>query len=238
MDKIIDQIVSLKSMLQILEDDVEKMQKLNENHETKYQKLKKEIIKLNLENLFQGQNIDLKVLCSNTQKYPILDDFLEEFSKFTNYKSDLKLLGYSCFNYIRELTSIRTIEILLKTGLDLNSKSRSKYDLLSDVFDVENEEYDEPECFKEKYKIIGDLLFANGYKPDYSIFYIDGCLVDGREINYVDYCIQKIPRDDIKKMIEDIIEDKHNFYSRDYEKKLLDRFFKSYPNTIMEMIQN
>lgn len=108
--------------------------------------------KLNLKNLVQDQDIDLKVL-----------------RKFKNYETNFQLLGYSCFNYIAGLTSIRTIEILLKFAMDFNSDG-SGFDLLSDIFDVEIEEYNVSGCFEEKYKIIGDLLFKNGYNPNYDIF--------------------------------------------------------------------
>lgn len=63
-------------------------------------------------------------------------------------------------------------------------------------------------------------------------FYIEGCLVNEREINCIDYCIEK--------MIENIIEDKHDLidFNKEYKNILLNRFFKFYPNIIMEMIEN
>ena len=77
MNKIIEQIENLKSMIQNLEDEVKKSTEVPESN---YQKLLKEIKQLNIANLFQNDgDINLEVLCSNTKKYPILDDFLDEY---------------------------------------------------------------------------------------------------------------------------------------------------------------
>ena len=56
MNKIIEQIENLKSLIQNLEDDVKKSTEVPESN---YQKLLKEIRQLNLENLFKNFEVNL-----------------------------------------------------------------------------------------------------------------------------------------------------------------------------------
>ena len=152
------------------------------------------------------------------------------------------LLKSSCFNYIQGLTNIKTIEILLKKGADPNFQYENKFFLLPEIFDEEENIYldDDDSKFDEKYKIVGDLLFTNGYKFDYNIFYIDIRLVfkfTETQKNYIDYCIQKIPKDDVKNIIGDIIADEDQLYRDNYKEFLLMRIFQAHPGMLMGLIK-
>ena len=212
--------------------------------ESNYQKLLKEIKQLNIADLFKNDGVDFSVLCSNTKKYPILDDLLEECSRVDPFITNSRLLINSCIDYIKGLTNIKTIEILLKKGANPNFQYGNKFFLLAEIFNEEfniffnDDDYDSE--FDENYKIIGDLLFENGYKFDYTIFYFDvGSISNLTEIEmgYMDYCIQKIPKDDVKNIIEDIVADEDQLYTEEYKEYLLMRFFQAHPGMLMSVIK-
>ena len=225
MNKITNQIQNFESLIQFVEDHINK---------TELNRIEEEIRKLDIKNLIDAENqIDLDVLISNTEKYPILNDYLEKYFKKWNFGLD-RYLRYACFEYIKGLTNIKTIEILLKLG-ENNRILPNCSNLLSRIFDKESSS-------EEKYKIVGDLLFSHGYDPNYDIFTIEAvefrhCCFDEREVGFIDYCIQKIPKNTIKIMINEIVNDRNKLYEEEYKAYLLNKFFKSYPYLLMEMLK-
>ena len=232
MDKIIEEIKNLKSMIQMVEKKVDEMNKTNQKRESNLEKLEKEVMKLNLKDLFHDNKINFYVLVSNTRKYPIIDDFLEEYYNTNKFIPKQNLLRQACFSYVGGLTNQRTIEILLKMGADSNCKLKYEYDILCDTFDYENNNFKG----NRNYTTIGDLLFANGHEFKYCIFCIENVSFqfpyDENQIGYIDYCIQKIPKDDVKKIIIEIINDDGDYYFKKCKKILLERFLKAYPKLI------
>lgn len=237
MDSITDKIKNLELLVQSLEDDIEKIQNSIDMNESNYQKLEKEIKQLDLDNLYKDGKISFDVLCSNTKKYPILDDFLEECSKIYPFIPDSNLLEKSCIKCIEGQTNHRTIELLLRMGAKPNFKFRDRFCLVSGVFDLRTNKFrDDIKVSIESYKIIAPILLINGYKPSYDIFYtntyLDDLIDNEKEIKYIEFWIQKIHKDDMKKIIEDIIDHKDLFYDLKYRNFLLKKIFEVYPGMI------
>ena len=235
MDKIIEELKNLKSMIQMVEHKVEEIQKSNQPHESNLEKLEKEVMNLNLKDLIADNKLNHCVLISNTKQFPVIDDYLEEYYNIYKIKPSHKLLRDSTFGFVKGLTNKRTIEILLKMGANPNCRLVYRYDMLSDLFDYENDNFKG----NQNYKTVGDLLFANGYKINHDILLIQihsrsQCPFDENQIGYIDYCIEKIPKDDVKKIIIEIVDS--NLYYEKCKEILLEKFFKAYHELIMEML--
>lgn len=187
------------------------------------------------------EDTNLRVLILHTEKYPIFNDYLEKHFKNNDYYLS-QYLRYACLKYVKGLTSIKTIELFLKIGNPDNIFEDCS-NLLPVIFEKETKlSNNKRSYFGEKYKIIGDLFFSHGFKPEYYIFYVEcidfgPCWIEERHKNFIDYCIQNIPKNNIKKIIKDIINDKDLLYEQEYKEYLLNSFFKTYPRLLMKMLK-
>ena len=194
-------------------------------------------------NYFKNGKLDLDEIIKDTNNNTLLlNDYLWEYSMDIELSEINELLIKSVNGYINHNTSLKTIEVFLLQGADVNVKDGS-FDLLTLMYHSEHSRYRTDSQYNQvggELIDLGNLLFENGFKINlesfkFSEFYIKKCDLDEFDVNYISYLVKNIHPSDIREIFIGLSES--NEFTKEFKALFLKKLLKFHGNTFIDLIR-